>query len=645
MRLIIALVLVSAFMVVGNAQESDPDVPPLKIDKNLRRALLKALENLETESVENSDDDQPSTEKVVEELTSSSSSLLSEIEQSTIQDIDRFKGASITFDQFNNDSDEVPGEDKLQNTTFVESDKYMMADSNAPTISEISNMSEKVVFQKYDALLGDKKPIEKFSETLQSDRIESRSVMSNKSGVTVNTIDNNLKPTSHERESLAISSSNGIVSASANSLSSPTPTVPSPTVRTVTKNITAPFSPTVSSPTTVKPAKSEVNIFKAPLVAAFTVQQDESGVAKSVVPIYKPNGNGQALTIQEQLEFKQQLLEKQLAELQAQQIQQTEFLIRQQQLYQEQQRQKQRQQYFLQEQTRLKQLEDQRNIQKQQQHQQHLTQQLPLQQPLGAFTQNNLQTLQLPLKSSNLQFQPSVEFQVPNTDVPAPFQPSTHDQFRFQHQRQHLINQQKFQQQQQQQELQQQQQHRIQQQQKLQQQQQQQKLQQQQILQRQQQQQLQLQRLQLLQKEQRLQQSFPTFPIEFQPSVVSSPPRFHRQEAFGTIGNAGINSNSQLGNNQLTLDVPRGPIQSFTSLNQFQQFSPIRSQPQRPPTPANQIQQLLFQSGVARDLGNNIGNGNNQEDLNIVSKVLALNVGALPITQNLKYTNNGFGRV
>lgn len=637
-------------MVVGNAEESDSNVPPLKIDKNLRRALLRALENLEAESVENSDDDQPSAEKVVKELTSSTSSSssspssLSEIEQSTIQDIDRFKGASITFDQFNNDSDEVPGEDKLQNTTFVESDKYMVADSNAPTISEISNISEKVVFQKYDALLGDKKPIENFSETLQSDRIESRSVMSNKSGVTVNTIDNNLKPTSHERESLAISSSNGIVSASANSLSSPTPTVPSPTARTVTKNITASFASTASSPTTVKPAKSEVNIFKAPLVAAFTVQQDESGVAKSVVPIYKPNGNGQTLTIQEQLEFKQQLLEKQLAELQAQQIQQTEFLIRQQQLYQEQQRHKQRQQYFLHEQSRLKQLEDQRNIQKQQ-HQQHLTQQLPLQQPLGAFTQNNLQTLQLPLKSSGLQFQPSIEFQVPNADVPAPFQPNTHDQFRLQHQRQHLINQQKLQQQQQQQqELQQQQQHRIQQQQKLQQQQQHQKLQQQQILQRQQQQQLQLQRLQSFQKEQRLQQSFPTFPIEFQPSVVSSPPRFHRQEAFGTIGNAGINSNSQLGNNQLTSDAPRGPIQSFTSLNQYQQFSPIRSQPQRPPTPANQIQQLLFQSGVARDLGNNIGNGNNQEDLNIVSKVLALNVGALPITQHLKYTNNGFGR-
>lgn len=72
------------------------------------------------------------------------------------------------------------------------------------------------------------------------------------------------------------------------------------------------------------------------------------------------------------------------------------------------------------------------------------------------------------------------------------------------------------------------------------------------------------------------------------------------------------------------------------SFNQFSQFRQARQPLQA--TPAKQIQNLLYQSGIANELQNGIqGFPGSQEDLNIVSKVLALNVGAVPSTNNLQF--------
>ncbi|XP_015117486.1 putative uncharacterized protein DDB_G0271606 [Diachasma alloeum] len=563
-------------LTAGEDSEEVSPLPPIKIDKHLRRALLKALEDLETESEEQKPDP-PTAEhlatKVADNIDTSS----------------RFSGASFSFSGFPAESSEVPSEEKLQNSSFIETEKLETSEPKE---------SEKAAFQKYDVLLGDKEIQEKSPNPNQVDQILTRSVEIT-GGRSANSINQSTKE-KDEKESLSVSSSNGIASASANSLVPPSPTPPSPTVKPLSQNATSPLLPTLPPGVSAKPSDSEVKIFQAPLVAAFTVQQDERGVPKSVVPLYKPGSENEGLSLQEQLEFRQQLLDKQLADLQAQQLRQTQFLYNQQQLYHEQLRQKQRQQLYLQEQARLKQIEEER-IQQLKQAQQQV-QQAQLQNPQGAFSQNNLLTFQPPLQTQNVQFQPSVSLQLPNTAVPPPFaqSPSVQDQLRLQ------------------------------------------ELQRQQIIQHQTQQ-LQFQRQQaLFLQQQRLQQSFPGFQSEFQPPAPISAARFHRQEAFGSVGNFGTNDNRQIINrNHLLLEPPRLAAQDFVTFNQFG----FRQQPLRPPTPARQIQHLLFQSGVAGALQSpqNLQGRSNQEDLNIVSKVLALNVGAIP-TKNLQFNDEGFTR-
>lgn len=135
----------------------------------------------------------------------------------------------------------------------------------------------------------------------------------------------------------------------------------------------------------------EVQVYQAPLVAAFTVHQDALGLPKKVVPIFKEavrrpilptlpvttmqlnpiktqsnnieqsivqqqvptvqTSNFQQLTLQQQLESKQRFLEEQLQKLQLQQ-RQHEAILHQQQLIQQQQlQQRQQQERFLEEQN------------------------------------------------------------------------------------------------------------------------------------------------------------------------------------------------------------------------------------------------------------------------------------------------------
>ncbi|XP_063973925.1 TOX high mobility group box family member 3 isoform X2 [Diachasmimorpha longicaudata] len=566
-------------LTAGDDSEEVSPLPPIKIDKHLRRALLKALEDLETESEEQKPDP-PTAEGLATKVADN------------INISNRFAGASFSFSDFPGESSEVPSEEKLQNSSFVEMEKLETSEPKE---------AEKAAFQKYDVLLGDKEIQEKSPNPNQVDQILTRSVEIT-GGRSANLISQSTIE-KDEKEHLSVSSSNGIVSASANSLVPPSPTPSSPTVKTVSQNITSPLLPTLSPDVSANPNDTEVNIFQAPLVAAFTVQQDERGVPKSVVPLYKPGSDNEGLSLQEQLEFRQQLLDKQLAELQAQQIRQTQFLYNQQQLYHEQLRLKQRQQLHLQEQARIKQFEEQRIQQfNQLQQQVQQAQQAQLQNPQGAFSQNNLLAFQPPFQTQNVQFQPSVSLQLPNTAVPPPFaqSPSVQEQLRLQ------------------------------------------QLQRQQIIQHQAQQ-LQFQRQQALYlQQQRLQQSFPGFQSEFQPPAPIPATRFHRQEAFGSVGNFGINDNRQIINrNHLPLEPPRLPAQDFVTLNQFG----FRQQPLRPPTAARQIQHLLHQSGVAGGLQSpkNQQGRSNQEDLNIVSKVLALNVGSIP-TKNLQFNDQGFAR-
>lgn len=599
-------------MIEASLSEDPVRQAPIKIDRNLRKALLKALADLDTESAEQKSANESRGTKL-DEIDLSPSDETSQSRDEQTREPTR---TIFSFDDFPNE-EETPNEEKLQNSTFVESDKYEGSDNpRLTTTTEIlkshdtSNLNNNRAFQAHDVILKDKSSaIYDKSPEIVYDQLETRSVKT--SSAPINIIDNSgEKPSENYRESLAISSSNGI--ATANALVPPSPTPSSPTASTSrSTNSTSQVSSSSSSSTseatkTTSKDEQEVKIFQAPLVAAFTVQQDERGVPKSIVPIYRPNGDGQTLSLQEQLDFKQQLLERQLAELQAQQIQQTQFLVRQQQIYEQQLRQKQQQQLFFQEQTRLKQLQEEQARLKQLEEQRNYQFQAQKSSQLFAQSQQNGRSpLQLPFKSSNVNVQPSLTLELPKTAVAPAFQTNFHDQQRIQQ-----LRQQQLQQQQQAQHL-----------------------------------QLQQQRQQQLLQQQRLQQSFSSFSTDFQPPSAGPAQRFNRQEAFGAVGNFGFNDNrqqhasSQRNHFAFNSQLSRGPQTFSYNPHHTQQLQQQQYRSQRPQTPAKQIQHLLYQSGVAGNLGTVQGTGG-QEDLNIVSKVLALNVGALP-NKNGRYNNFG----
>lgn len=109
-------------------------------------------------------------------------------------------------------------------------------------------------------------------------------------------------------------------------------------------------APVVTSTTEENEAKVEdVQFFSAPLVTAFTVHQDERGIPKSIIPLYKQqvpqeilasqfrsNSFGNKDLYRKQLLEKQKQLELQLQQLQEQQKKQQEFLLKQQVLLQQQ---------------------------------------------------------------------------------------------------------------------------------------------------------------------------------------------------------------------------------------------------------------------------------------------------------------------
>ncbi|XP_041971249.1 protein PIEZO homolog [Aricia agestis] len=165
-----------------------------------------------------------------------------------------------------------------------------------------------------------------------------------------------------------------------------------------TSTTTSTTTTTTTTTTTPKPThnddgenieevdKKDVQVYQAPLVAAFTVQQDANGVPKNVFPIYQQINNNQdlklagssnfltnnpnkgqndyislQLSLQRELEEKQRILEEQLKLLQFHQRQQEQILRQQQLLIQQKDAQRQQQLLLEQEKLNRLQLEQQRN--------------------------------------------------------------------------------------------------------------------------------------------------------------------------------------------------------------------------------------------------------------------------------------------
>ncbi|XP_014210167.1 putative uncharacterized protein DDB_G0271606 [Copidosoma floridanum] len=615
----------------SSQQESSPIAPPpVKLDKNLRRALLKALVDLEAESAEQhhqeQEDQQQSTTSGAEDKPTERPAV--DEDRYDFFEISKQKSASFSFDSFPGD-DEPPSEDKLQNSSFVESDRYETRKDEGPKSNSIHQDPPKdytkgvqvhhvVSSEKASAIYETKPSLPAEHQFLES--AESRNPVVPGSTTSSSTSTSSTSQIQKSVtfapvavvETLTASASGNVAAAAANALVAPRPSPSTKLDNEAGSNSNATNRARANSGTKIASNKQEsaeeVRIFQAPLVAAFTVQQDERGVPRSVVPLYRAARNGtgheQPLTLQEQLDFKQRLLEKQLLQLQAQQLQQTQFLIRQRQAYEEQLRQKQQQhEFYLQQQQQ----QQQRLLLQQQfgppalpgfqaQPQLSFVQQLPHQQ--NPFLQQ-----QPSFKATSVQLQPSLSLEVPSVVSAPPFQSSS-------------------------------------------------------------------QVLRGLQQLPPQPQQFQPFNVhqqlEFQqpPSLAAPVTRFNRQEAFNSVGNFGFNSlfpvnedktafrnNNNNNNNKQQHFVqarPGVPQQQLPVQGHGFNFVPFRQQQQQqrpfgqtPTTPARQIQDLLFQSGIAGDL-QGAGTRNHQEDINIVSKVLALNVGALPAAGLQRTKANGF---
>lgn len=89
--------------------------PPVKLDKTLRRALLRALTDLETESAEQHVNNNSEENLQIDNVNSK-------------KEEKNFEKSTFSFNHFSGD-DEITNEDKLQNSTFIEIEKFVSSDS------------------------------------------------------------------------------------------------------------------------------------------------------------------------------------------------------------------------------------------------------------------------------------------------------------------------------------------------------------------------------------------------------------------------------------------------------------------------------------------------------------------------------------
>ncbi|EGI60299.1 hypothetical protein G5I_11481 [Acromyrmex echinatior] len=267
----ITILVAAACLSLARSQKSETSAkaleippPPVKLDKNLRQALLKALTELEAESAEHrKDEDEKTLIMTIEEPFNEV------VKKNLNKNIGVIPKGSFSFDNFPGD-EETLNEEKLQNSSFLESKRYVSSSSSG--MIEKASHEDARSYHVQNVGPSDKSTTPR-TESIE-DLLEIKKISA--SLPTVSKIDSiTLKPITQLSESLAQSASSGITSASA--LIAPKPTASSPTAPL--SNVTSSFSANKE-----KSKAEEVKILQAPLVAAFTVQQDELGVPKSVKP-------------------------------------------------------------------------------------------------------------------------------------------------------------------------------------------------------------------------------------------------------------------------------------------------------------------------------------------------------------------------
>ncbi|KAF3421529.1 hypothetical protein E2986_08437 [Frieseomelitta varia] len=226
---------------------------PIKLDKNLRRALLKALTDLEAESAEQHRDE---LETIVQRDTNEFEGMA----KKNLNDDIGVQKTTFSFKSFPSD-DDIPSEDKLQNSNSVETVRYVTL--KAPVMNiEKATQEDARSFHVQSVVLPTKKPMTFGAKTEPRPEQREKTTQATVNTFSVNRVESlTLKPTVEISESLTGSATNGI--AAANALVAPKPTE-------VTPIVSRPSNATVTDSNESKDKTEEVKIFQAPLVAAFT---------------------------------------------------------------------------------------------------------------------------------------------------------------------------------------------------------------------------------------------------------------------------------------------------------------------------------------------------------------------------------------
>nr|XP_022909186.1 transcription factor SPT20 homolog [Onthophagus taurus] len=304
------LLILFAFLLISSSSANDEETNKLSssttnLDSNLRKALLKALTELEAES-----DGAGNPESTVEKAQASQVNIIQE-------NVDK---------------------------------NFTVTSTKSP-----ETQRQVVLIQKSAGIQS--KPITTF---FPSNLNVTENFLTSSTSFTTNYFKNKHQTTPKPINSFTIDDKLTTITSNKLDLTSPTPTVETPTTEESEAKV------------------EDVQFFSAPLVAAFTVHQDEHGLPKSVEPIFKASTNTVPVVTnfiddqrfyqqkQEELELqekrrredflkqqqlkqeqfrnqfviqeKQRALEEQLYKLQHQQRQQQEVLLKQQELIREQER-------------------------------------------------------------------------------------------------------------------------------------------------------------------------------------------------------------------------------------------------------------------------------------------------------------------
>lgn len=417
-----------------------------RLDPALRKALLKALSNIE---IDGSDEKEESTDNDIFPETTLSSRDEELLEESTAADLQALNLYNSYIKDGANYTQQSKDDNEIIHTFIVKAPRTTIA-----PIDRTSKKDDQVIIQ-----FGNPDPVKDSDVQVETVQI-ARSVKTNE----IDDADDADDETVHD-DINKITTYKPSTTLAATTTTTAAPTTKAPTHNDEGENIE-------------KVSKNDVKIYQAPLVAAFTVQQDALGLAKNIIPLLSPINTPSAIAepIQEfslsstptttdapntiktnptfqptisttpldlqlplennapqfslaqglelpstkdaafttfALQQKRRQLEEQIFLLQQQQREQEEN-FRQQQLYQEQQAFNRQQQLLLQQRYRFEE-ENRIRLQRYEQEQRIIRQQQQHQQQQPAFLQrfssiNQFSPQQQQLQSTSVQVIPSLSF-------------------------------------------------------------------------------------------------------------------------------------------------------------------------------------------------------------------------------------------